>query len=158
MIERLRNSINSLQRNVFESIYGFIRIGVKNIYSWVKIDVANGSLSPFIATSHTIEDFLKQLSLAFYIGSIIGAVVATLIMVCSILTLFYDYKKRVLQARVGYWPYPIKRFSLINSTSYVGSLISTFLLGYAVIAFLLTLIFVPLSHPVTYKILWAFRI
>ena len=75
----------------------------------------------------------------------------------SMLTLFYDFKKRVLQARRGYWPHPIEKFSLINSTSYVGSLISTFILGYAVIAVILSFMFIPLCHPVTWYLLWAFK-
>lgn len=79
-------------------------------------------------------------------------------MLSSICTLFYDFKRRVLLARQGVWDYPRKRFSIVNSTSYVGSLISTFLLGYAAIVALLTIIFVPLCHPVTYRIIWANRV
>lgn len=139
-------------------IFAFVRVGVKNIYTWVKLDAENPNITPFISTSNTIEDFLNKLSMAFFIGSILATVIGTLVMLSSIFTLFYDFKKRVLLARQGIWPYPRKRFSIINSTSYVGSLISTFLLGYAVIVVLLTLVFVPLCHPVTYRILWAYRV
>ena len=83
-------------------------------------------------------------------AAIIGTVLATVILLVSMLTLFYDFKKRVLQARTGYWPYPQSRFSIINSTTYVGSLISTFILGYAVIAVLLTFTFIPLCNPITW--------
>lgn len=157
-IVRIRNSINSLKRNVIETIFKFVRVGVKSIYTWVKLDVADSNINPFISTSHTIEDFLDKASFAFYIGSIIATVLGTILMLCSIFTLFYDYKKRVLQARIGVWPYPKERFSIVGSTSYVGSLISTFLLGYAVIVVLLTVIFVPLCHPVTYRLIWAYRV
>ena len=155
---RIRDSIQSLKRNVVETIFAFVRVGVKNIYTWVKLDVLNPNISPFLSTSSTIEDFLNKLSLAFLIGSVLATIIGTLMMFSSILTLFYDFKKRVLQARVGIWPYPRKRFALVNATSYVGSLISTFLLGYAVIVMILTFVLVPLSHPITYEILWAYRV
>ena len=79
-----------------ETIYAFVRLGVKNIYTWVKLDVVNPNINPFVATSNTIEDFLNKLELAFFIGSIFATVIGTLVMLASIITLFYDYKKRVL--------------------------------------------------------------
>ena len=134
-----------------------MRVGVKKVYLWVKIDPDDSNLEVFVTTSNIVEVFLDYLALAFYVAAIIGTVIATLMLAVSMLTLFYDFKKRVLQARQGFWPYPRSRFSLINSTSYVGSLISSFILGYAVIAVLLTLFFIPLCHPVTWLLLWVFK-
>ena len=157
IIVSFRSSVQSLKHNSVQTIFNFVRIGVKKLYLWVKIDPDDGDLEVFVETSHIVEVFLDYLALAFYVAAIIGTVIATLMLAVSMLTLFYDFKKRVLQARQGFWPYPRSRFSLINSTSYVGSLISSFILGYAVIAGLLTFFFIPLCHPVTWLLLWVYK-
>ena len=72
IIVSFRSSVQSLKHNSVQTIFNFVRIGVKKLYFWVKIDPDDGDLQVFVETSHIVEGLLDYLTLASTLQPLLG--------------------------------------------------------------------------------------
>ena len=146
----LNSSITDLKRNVIYTVYAFIRNAVSTLYGWLKLDAQNVNITPFIEQVNKLADFLNDVSVALTIGFSMATVIASALILASCANLLFDYKRCILNARLGIWKYPRRRFSIVNATQFPGSVISTYTLGYIIIIVMLSIVFVPISIRVTW--------
>eukprot|EP00931_Biecheleriopsis_adriatica_P027992 TRINITY_DN16743_c0_g2_i1.p1 TRINITY_DN16743_c0_g2~~TRINITY_DN16743_c0_g2_i1.p1 ORF type:complete len:2408 (-),score=436.36 TRINITY_DN16743_c0_g2_i1:52-7275(-) len=91
------------------------------------------------------------------LGFTIGIVLAAFLTVASVVTTFVDFRQQCMLSRKGKCTFATKNAKVMYSGGFIGIMISSTILGFMLIVFLVTLITIPLSWPILWNMIWAMR-
>ena len=122
-IINLSKSIESSYDKVYASSFSFIRNAVERYFSIFKHEAVESDLNPYYDQLKTFSDTVDQLVIAIKIGLFIGLVISVTIVFLNVLLILFDYKKRVLQARIGIYEFKREEISIQRCSGLPGAIV-----------------------------------
>lgn len=102
--------------------------------------------------SELVSKLLHQLKLAIIIATQIAVFLSLILYMFNIILTLFDYPKRYLQFNAQ------PPITIDKSLFFIGLVISQTIIGVFLQTLLFTLLLTPLFMPITYEILWMYRI
>ena len=97
---------------VYASAFSFIRNAVERYFTLFKYEAIEADLFPYYGRLRLFSDTVDQLVFAIKLGAFVGLVLAVILVLLNILLILFDYKKRVLNARMGIFDFNRKKIPI----------------------------------------------
>jgi hypothetical protein len=104
-----------------------------------------------------VEKTVNDLVFAIQLGWFIGTTIAVIAVFLNIFWLLFDYRRRVLQARMGVFEFRREKIPLKATAALPGAIISNSIFIFFVMIFACTIIFSILAWPLFWQILWRIK-
>ena len=103
-----------------------------------------------------MRDWFKKLINSIVIGFTIGVCVAAILSVAALLGGFVHFRQSVLDARRGKFRFRKSDAKLVFATGFIGINISSAIISYILIVGLVTLVALPFTFELTWRVIWGY--
>eukprot|EP00357_Protocruzia_adherens_P002672 CAMPEP_0115042674 /NCGR_PEP_ID=MMETSP0216-20121206/46404_1 /TAXON_ID=223996 /ORGANISM="Protocruzia adherens, Strain Boccale" /LENGTH=518 /DNA_ID=CAMNT_0002424829 /DNA_START=495 /DNA_END=2046 /DNA_ORIENTATION=+ len=123
-LDRLYGYIYELRNEAFVAAINFMNEIVLNAETYDNKEVTNQDLDLFYQASKYMKSVLLHLAQSVRVSFMITASIALATLIASILDLLYDFRRRIMRARMGNHDYNLQAVQISESISYAGLQIS----------------------------------
>eukprot|EP00357_Protocruzia_adherens_P032384 CAMPEP_0114985206 /NCGR_PEP_ID=MMETSP0216-20121206/7721_1 /TAXON_ID=223996 /ORGANISM="Protocruzia adherens, Strain Boccale" /LENGTH=571 /DNA_ID=CAMNT_0002347463 /DNA_START=495 /DNA_END=2210 /DNA_ORIENTATION=+ len=156
-LDRLYGYIYELRNEAFVAAINFMNEIVLNAETYDNKEVTNQDLDLFYQASKYMKSVLLHLAQSVRVSFMITASIALATLIASILDLLYDFRRRIMRARMGNHDYNLQAVQISESISYAGLQISNGILVYLTIMVLFGLFLFVFVWDPSREAIWQYR-
>ena len=149
--------LNDSFDQVYENSFNFIRNGVERYFELFKYEATTKDLDLYFSKLISSSNNYDELLFAMELGALVGLTIAVIIVFVNMLSILYDYKKWVLDARIGVFRFRKDQISIKYYSTLSGAIISNSIFMFFVIIITMTVIFIFVAWPLFWRILWYYK-